>query len=385
MTRALRIGRLLRCIDDLRVSCQQYPGVNTDLRGRRQCANQGGNLRGRGAVFYFTALAMVIAVALLWLTFEQKAPRNAAVSTKVLPDLASEGEALVPLPLNLPLDEHKVALGRELFNDARLSSDGTVSCASCHQMKLAGTDGRAVSVGVGGREGSANAPSVFNSGFNFRQFWDGRAASLEDQIDGPLQHPAEMAGNWRRTVDILRTNGNYRQQFNAIYAGAITEASVKDAIATFERSLITPNSRFDRYLRGEASALSSQERAGLQLFKDIGCISCHQGVNLGGNMYQKLGVFEDYYSVSKSSRAADQGRYNFTHHESDRHFFKVPGLRNVALTAPYLHDGSVPGLAEVVTIMARYQLGRVVNPAEVAQLVAFLGSLTGEYQGQAFP
>lgn len=341
-------------------------------------------MKRRGAAFYVTTLATVMAAAILWLAFDQGRQRASVDMVEASPLMTPGRDPLVPLPLSLPLDERKVVLGRQLFHDVRLSSDETVSCASCHPLDAVGVDRRSVSVGVAGRQGSANAPTVFNSGFNFRQFWDGRAASLEEQIDGPLQHPAEMAGNWPRTLDLLRSDSDYRSQFLALYPAGITEHSVKDAIATFERSLITPNSRFDRYLRGDNAALTVDERAGLQLFKDIGCISCHQGVNLGGNMYQKLGVFEDYYAVG-ASKASDQGRFNITHQEEDRYFFKVPGLRNVALTAPYLHDGSAPSLADVVGIMARYQLGRVINPEELARLVAFLGSLTGEYQGRPLP
>ena len=347
---------------------------------------QGRILRQRSAGFIVIALVTVLAVVLLWLAFEQGESRQSVDQAAKVPAAEHDGETLVPLPISLPLDERKVALGRLLFTDARLSSDGSVSCATCHRFELAGTDGRSVSKGVGNREGIANAPTVFNSGLNFRQFWDGRADSLEDQIDGPLQNPAEMAGSWARTLDLLQSDNIYRNQFKAIYpTTGVTRKNVKDAIATFERSLITPNSRFDRYLRGDIAALTADERAGLQLFKDIGCISCHQGVNLGGNMYQKLGVFEDYFSATGSPKAADQGRFNITKLELDRHFFKVPGLRNVALTAPYLHDGSATSLADVVALMARYQLGRRTSAEELAHIVAFLGSLTGEYDGRMLP
>ena len=339
-------------------------------------------MKTSGATFYVTAFATVLGAVLLWFAFEQGRMSAASDSPPIFSPGAQRGEPFVALPQSLPLNANKVALGNQLFNEVRLSGDATVSCAHCHRFDMGGVDRQPVSRGVGGAQGSANAPTVFNSGFNFRQFWDGRAETLEDQVDGPLLHPAEMAGSWDRTLDFLKSDAGYRLQFKALYPGGVTQQSVKDAIATFERSLITPNSRFDNYLRGDASALNDQEKAGLQLFKDIGCISCHQGVNLGGNMYQKLGVFEAYFSDQKRAKPGDLGRYNITRRESDRHFFKVPGLRNVALTGPYLHDGTAPTLEETVSIMARYQLGRETSPGEVAQLVAFLKTLTGEYQGR---
>jgi cytochrome c peroxidase len=291
-------------------------------------------------------------------------------------------EPISPLPLELPLDGRTVELGKRLFNDPRLSGDGSVSCAHCHNLAAGGVDRLPRSRGIGGREGGINAPTVFNSGFNFRQFWDGRAESLEDQIDGPLQNPAEMGSTWPQAIAALSADPSYRSEFTAIYRDGIQSRTVKDAVATFERSLITPNSRFDRFLRGNPSALNEEEQAGYRLFKQIGCTSCHQGMNIGGNMYQKLGIMEDFFAARGGMSEADMGRFNITKREEDRHFFKVPSLRNVAVTPPYLHDGSAKTLDTAVKVMARYQLGIELNAVEAAKIVAFLHTLTGEYLGK---
>lgn len=233
---------------------------------------------------------------------------------------------ITPLPLSQSFDQRKVELGELLFNDPRLSGDGSISCAHCHNLAGGGVDRLTHSRGIDGKEGGINAPTVFNSGFNFRQFWNGRAETLEDQIDGPLQHPAEMGSTWPQAVAALSEDLHYRSEFTAIYIDGIQPRNVKDAIATFERSLITPNSRFDRFLRGDKSALNDEEQAGYRLFKQLGCISCHQGMNIGGNMYQKLGIMEDYFAVRGNLTEADLGRFNVTKQEKDRHFFKVPSL-----------------------------------------------------------
>lgn len=301
--------------------------------------------------------------------------------TAYLPGVTTTN-SFAPLPLYLTQDPRKVALGNRLFNEPRLSGDGTVSCAHCHNLSIGGVDRLIRSRGVEGKEGNINAPTVFNSGFNFRQFWDGRAETLEDQVDGPLQNPREMAGSWPKALSTLKSDSDYAAEFSAIYPDGITARNVKDAIATFERSLFTPNSRFDRYLRGDQAALNVEEQAGLLLFQQIGCASCHQGLNLGGNMYQKLGIMDDYFAARGQMNAADQGRFNITKQEEDRHFFRVPSLRNVALTPPYLHDGSASTLDDAVLIMARYQLGKELSPSDARQISAFLRSLTGEYKGK---
>ncbi len=294
----------------------------------------------------------------------------------------AETDIATPLPLEMALDKRKVELGARLFGDPRLSGDGSVSCSSCHNLDTGGVDRLPFSRGIGGKIGGINAPTVFNSGFNFRQFWDGRAETLEDQVDGPLQNPIEMAGTWPKALAVIARDPQYSTAFNANYPDGIRRENIKDAIATFERSLITPNSRFDRFLRGDATAMNAKEQAGYALFRQIGCTSCHQGINLGGNMYQKLGIMEDYFAVRGHLTETDLGRFNITKREQDRYFFKVPTLRNVAVTPPYLHDSSATTLTEAVQIMARYQLGQKLNEAEVDRIVAFLRTLTGEYSGK---
>jgi cytochrome c peroxidase len=290
-------------------------------------------------------------------------------------------EPIRPIPLHVALDADKVRLGDKLFHDPQLSSDGTVSCASCHDLKRGGTDNQARSLGVGGVAGEINAPTVFNSGFNFKQFWDGRAETLEAQIDGPLQHPKEMASSWPETLDKLAQAPAYAAAFQQLYPDGITALNVKDAIATYERSLYTPNAPFDRYLRGDAAALSDDQKEGYRLFKSRGCVSCHQGVGVGGNMFQVFGVMADYFAARGDIVPADLGRFNVTGDDNDRHVFKVPSLRNVALTAPYFHDGSAATLEEAVEVMGNYQLGRPLSAREITLITAFLRTLTGTPAG----
>jgi cytochrome c peroxidase len=324
-------------------------------------------------------IALLAGISLFQNDWRQVPPRTLAALTPELDN--SSFEPLSPLPVTLHLDARKVALGDSLFHEARLSKDGTVACATCHSLKTGGVDRLPRSRGLNGQLGGINAPTVFNSGFNYRQFWDGRARTLEDQVDGPLQHPLEMAGTWPQALSTLAGDPHFRAEFAALYRDGITPVNVKDAIATFERSLFTPNSRFDLFLRGNTSALSEFEQSGYRLFKQIGCTSCHQGMNIGGNMMQKLGIIENYFAGRSDLTEADQGRFNITHLEEDRYVFRVPSLRNVAITPPYLHDASAATLEEAIRIMARYQLGLNLGAADIARIAAFLGTLTGEYKG----
>jgi len=287
-----------------------------------------------------------------------------------------------PLPRALALDARKVALGQRLFYDARLSKDDTVSCASCHSLDTGGVDNRARSVGVAGGVSTINAPTVYNSGLNFVQFWDGRVPSLESQIDGPVNHPQEMASSWPQVLTKIESDASYADLFAELYPQGITVAAVKDALATFERSLITPDSRFDQFLRGDAKALNAQEQRGYALFQSYGCASCHQGQNLGGNMFEKMGLMGDYFAERGGELTdADKGRFNVTGKPQNLHEFRVPSLRNVALTAPYFHDGHAQTLEQAVAIMAKYQLGRPMPSDDLLDITAFLRSLTGQYQG----
>ena len=272
----------------------------------------------------------------------------------------------------------KVALGRRLFFETRLSGDGTLSCASCHSLDHGGAEPRVTSLGIGGVAGPINSPTVLNSSLNFAQFWDGRAADLREQARGPVTNPIEMGTSFDRVVATLTADASYAADFSAQYADGITEANIVDAIAVYEAALITPG-RFDDFLRGDQTALSADERAGYELFIGLGCASCHRGRNLGGTMYQRLGVVREYFgrNLGRLVTEADNGRFNVTHNESDRHRFKVPTLRNIELTAPYFHDGSKATLGEAVLAMGSYQLGRDFDTEQVRLVVAFLGALTG--------
>lgn len=286
-------------------------------------------------------------------------------------------EPLLPVQQVKSLNGSKVALGRVLFHDPRLSRDNSISCASCHDLSRGGVDQRLRSIGVGQQEGSINAPTVFNAALNFRQFWDGRSPSLVDQVAGPIHNPIEMDSSWSEVLPKLQADAQLESQFIAIYKTPPTATAVQDAIAEFERSLITP-SRMDRWLQGEADALTPQELMGYRLFKRHGCVACHQGANVGGNMYQRFGVMRDYFSDKASISLADLGRFNVTGREEDRHVFKVPGLRNVARTAPYFHDASAATLEEAVTQMGRYQLGIKLPKEDVSLIVLFLRTLNGD-------
>lgn len=290
-------------------------------------------------------------------------------------------EPISPIPRSLPLDARKVALGKRLFDDKRLSGDDSLACSSCHVLAKGGADGEKRSIGIGGQRTDRNAPTVFNSVFNFRQFWDGRVASLEDQVDGPIENPKEMASSWPQVMAKLRGDEDYEAAFRAVY-GAFEPRHVKNAIAEYERSLITPGSRFDRYLEGERAALTRKELKGYQLFKNYGCIACHQGVNVGGNLYERLGVLTPYATEDAEYAAPDVGRMAITGDPADMLVFKVPGLRNVSRTAPYFHDGSVPTLEQAVLLMGQYQLGVAIPGSDVAPIVAFLNTLTGDYEAE---
>jgi cytochrome c peroxidase len=286
-------------------------------------------------------------------------------------------EPLSPLPHPEKLDPKLVALGRKLFDEKRLSSDNTIACSSCHDLAHGGDDGHPHSRGVQGRTGSVNAPTVFNAALNFALFWDGRAKTLEDQVGGPVTNPLEMNSPWSDVVVKLRRDPGYAPLFAEIYADGVTPENVRNAIACFERTLLTRDSPFDRWLEGDPSALSPDQREGYETFKSVGCIACHQGTNVGGNMFQRFGVLGDYFADRGNITEADYGRFNVTHDEADRFVFRVPSLRNVEYTAPYFHDGSAQTLLQAIQVMAKYQLGRSLNDRQVAVIEAFLKSLSG--------
>jgi cytochrome c peroxidase len=332
-----------------------------------------------------TIAAFIIAcLGMLWLAFawtaHPPAPlpiENSLMDTSSGNTPVRDNEPIYPLKPANNLHPGKVALGRQLFFDARLSSDQSISCASCHPMEHGGADSRPLSVGVNGARGEVNAPSVLNAANNFRQFWDGRAATLEEQAAGPITNPREMAASLPTVIARLNADKAMRTAFNAIYPEGISRQGITDAIAEFERSLPLP-SRFDRWLNGDHNAINSDEQNGYLLFKKHGCIACHQGVNIGGNLYQRFGVMSSYFAQKATSSRADLGRYNLTGREEDRHVFKVPSLRNIELTAPYFHDASAQTLEEAVNIMGKFQLGVELPKRDVQLIIAFLRTLTGE-------
>jgi cytochrome c peroxidase len=286
-------------------------------------------------------------------------------------------EPLSPLPAAPKLDPRLVALGRRLFHEKRLSSDETIACASCHDLANGGDDGRQVSLGVQGRVGRVNAPTVYNAALNFVLFWDGRAKTLEEQVGGPMTSAFEMNSPWSDVVGKLRNDPEYARSFAEIFADGVTAENARSAIAAFERRLLTPESPFDRWLQGNESALTPDQEEGYQTFKSAGCVACHQGANVGGNMFQRFGLFGDYFKDRGQITDADYGRFNVTGNEADRFVFRVPSLRNVEHTAPYFHDGSAPTLERAIQVMAKYQLGRELSARQVAVIQAFLESLSG--------
>lgn len=291
--------------------------------------------------------------------------------------------AIPPIPPSLGVDEKKADLGRRLYHDKRLSGDDTVSCATCHDLAKGGTDQEKVSTGVRGQKGGINAPTTFNAAFQFLQFWDGRAPTLEAQAGGPPNNPVEMDSNWKQIIGKLDSDAAFAQEFKAAYPEGFTDKTITDAIATFERTLLTPNSRFDKYLRGDTQALSADEVRGYNVFKDAGCATCHSGVLLGGGSFELMGIHSDYFKDRGGNLTdADHGRFNASKVEADKHRFKVPTLRNIAKTFPYFHDGSTSDLKQAVRVMAKYQSGEAFSEEKCASVAAFLQTLTGEYQGK---
>ena len=292
-------------------------------------------------------------------------------------------EKIVPIE-TISTDPAKVALGNILFHDTRLSVNNTISCASCHDLKTAGVDNEDVSDGVFDLEGGVNAPTVFNSVYNFVQFWDGRAETLAKQAAGPPLNPVEMGcQSFDEIVAKLVCDKEMVKMFNAIYPEGITEETITDAIAEFEKTLVTPDSRFDKYLKGDQTAINDQEKAGYDLFLATGCATCHNGPILGGQSYELMGVKADYFAErGKELTNEDNGRFKETQCERDRHRFKPPGLRNVALTWPYYHDATRATLEEAVRDMGKYQSGVKLSQSQISDMVAFLNTLTGEFEGQ---
>ena len=290
-------------------------------------------------------------------------------------------EPIQPITAAKPKNPALVELGKKLFFDPRLSKSGFISCNSCHNLSMGGTDNLKTSIGHNWNQGPINAPTVLNSSLNLAQFWDGRAKDLQAQAGGPIANPGEMASNHTLAVEILQSIPGYTADFKKVFGNdKVTIEEVTKAIAAFEETLVTPNSRFDKFLKGDKKAITADEQAGYKLFKDSGCVQCHNGPAVGGNSYQKMGVVAEYKASSPA-----EGRVGVTKEEADRMKFKVPTLRNVEMTYPYFHDGAANTLKEAVETMGRVQLGKKFTDAENAKIVAFLKTLTGDQPSFKLP
>lgn len=295
-------------------------------------------------------------------------------------------EAITPIPDAVEFDPEKAELGEKMYNDTRISLDGTISCASCHILADGGADDGddRTSLGINGQFGGVNAPTVYNSFFNIQQFWNGRAADLREQAAGPPVNPVEMGDQtWDQIVERLREDKDLAAEFEKLYPGeSLTEFTVTSVIAEFEKTLLTPDSRFDQYLKGNEEALSAEEIAGFETFRKNACATCHTGVILGGKSFEELGIYGNYFADRSSDIARnsdDDGLMGFTGKDSDFQKFKTPGLRNVAITAPYFHDGSMPTMEDAVRAMARYELGKDLKDGDINSIVAFMKTLTGKH------
>ncbi len=294
----------------------------------------------------------------------------------------SEAQEPIKPVLGVAYDEEKAALGKLLFFEVRLSRDNAISCNSCHDLNKAGVDNRVKSVGVDGQLSHRNVPTVYNAVFNFLQLWDGAAESLEGQIERVVINPREMGmPSWEAVVEKIAAIDSYQQHFLQVYGQTVNKDNIIHALAEFERSLVSMNSPFDQYLLGDKQAISEKAKKGYELFKSYGCTSCHQGENVGGNMFQRagtLGELEGHHDKEKSAEEVDMGRFHITGNEWDKRVFKVPGLRLVAKTAPYFHDGSVKTLGEAIERMVKLQLGKKIPKADKDAMIHFFDTLPGE-------
>lgn len=321
---------------------------------------------------------LVCLIPIFWQFFQDsRSPKPIAINKE---EKISVTEPIQPIPLTISLDPDKVSLGKTLFEDPRLSEDNRISCVSCHNLNLGGVDRRVLSVGINGNLTDVNTPTVFNVSFNFRFNWNGKFENLTDHLNTLMTNPKVMGVKWETLIEKLKKDSEYRETFDRLYRDGLTPANIKDAIVLYETSLYTPNSRFDRFLRGDKQALTQSEKEGYKLFKNYGCISCHQGINVGGNMFQRFGVMGNYFADRGNITKADLGRFNVTKDEADRYVFRVPSLRNVELTAPYFHDGSAATLDKAIAVMVRYQLGRPLSREKIDLIVQFLRTLTVEYR-----
>lgn len=314
------------------------------------------------------------------------------------PALAYNWEPLpdsAPIPADNPQNDAKVLLGKTLFFDPRFSEHGTLSCNSCHNVMAGGDDNRPSSIGMHDARGRRSAPTVWNSAFQGVQFWDGRAPSLEEQAKGPVVNPIEMGmPNLEAAMTRLRKIPEYAPMFEAAFPGEkapVTANNAAKAVAAYERTLITPNSPYDRYVKGDKTALTDQQVRGMRTFSEAGCVACHSGPTFNGpqvsgqGFFMKFPTFEGSQYEAKYQLTADNGRFEATKKPADKHMWRVPTLRNIAMTAPYFHNGQVATLDEAVRVMAKTQLNKTLRPDQVTDIVAFLNGLTGEFPTQEMP
>jgi len=318
-----------------------------------------------------------VAIESAWLAFSSARGEPSLIRGDIDHPSANDVFRAIPDVRSGSLDEGKLQLGFDLFREARLSRDGSVACVSCHIDMMGGVDHRPVSTGVGGAQGILNAPTIFNAALNFRQFWDGRALTLQDQVVGPIENPLEFDHDLEGVLAVLKGIPDYVNAFNRVYSDGITAANLGDAIAYYETMNFTglASPFLSQFQPQDQQPLNPRARRGQQRFIEVGCAACHNGVNLGGNSYQQLGLAEPWYGSDLLADDADLGLYGRTGRAQDLHVFKVPTLHNVAVTGPWLHDGSVTSLQQAVDRMARFQSGRLLDNGDIDDIVAFLRAL----------
>ncbi len=294
-------------------------------------------------------------------------------------------EPISPIPLTITVDAEKIALGKKLFEDPIFSKDNKLACSDCHNLEKGGADNRFRSLTNSGDLDIINTPTIYNVAFNIRFGWAGQFKTLAEQLNSSLHNSRHGNSNWEALLAKLQDSADYADAFQKIYGRQkIQRLWVEEVMIEYQKSMTTPNASFDRYLRGDSQAISETAKRGYRLFKKYGCIACHQGINVGGNMFQKIGIFGNYFKNRDEINPTDYGRFNVSGLEEDKFVFRVPGLRNVELTAPYFHDGHTRTLEEAVELMARHQLGREINEQDRDAIIAFLKTLTGEIPVKAF-
>ena len=321
-----------------------------------------------------SALFVVVVILTAYALYQAEDPISLKRKTPTEYDFVSVSGPIQPIPHIKSIDKQWFDLGKALFNSTLLSKDNTVSCASCHLVSQGGDDGFPVSIGVGGSVGGRNSPTILNSVFNFRQFWDGRSGGLAEQAVGPIHNPVEMGSNFPEIIQKLKQSNAFAQAFRALNPNGISQEAIIQALVTFEEGLVTPDAAIDRFIKGDENALTLQQKRGFEKFVGFGCVSCHQGINIGGNLYQRIGRIDSV----PSHLLEDKGRSVITNNVIDEHVFKVPSLRNIKRTGPYFHNGSVATLDEAVRIMAQGQLGINLTEQDVQDLLSLFDAFNGE-------